>query len=455
MKNRSSTALMLALIGLPLAMAIPAMADPTPVPLGSLITVDGTYGWPSVAREPDGSLLFAWGGSDGNIHAQRYSTAGIALSTETQVNDGHVGSSFAPQLAMDAQGNYVVLWQGDIGGTPAHEAVYAHRITAAGASLGTDFRIDTDAAGLDQIDSTALPSLAMANDGSFAVSWLSYDYSGQGGPEAVVLRRFAADGTPRDAAPIQVSSAYVKAVKVGDVGVRNDSPALAMNRSSGALEVTWVNSSFKLILVGPFNEYSASGATLSQLYGSDGTPTGSPATVVSSAKHTVSDDSFAVEPPPATAMDGAGNFVVSWVVNTKTAASLNGVYIRRFSSTAKALGLQRKVSADTEGSSPSATFEPPALAMDTAGNFVVAWIAGNPAVGPIDSYLIGQREAATGKPAGSAFAIAPATQYVHQTPSLQLSDDGQLVTAWGGETFSNDGTVLLFSGAYAQLFTLP
>ncbi len=70
---------------------------------------------------------------------------------------------------------------------------------------------------------------------------------------------------------------------------------------------------------------------------------------------------------PSVAVDGAGNFVVVWHSSGQDGSS-NGVFGRRFSSSGAPLGGEFQVNTYTTSSQSF-----PAVAGDTAGNFVVVW----------------------------------------------------------------------------------
>lgn len=71
-----------------------------------------------VAADADGDFVVVWDseGSDGtdtdsiSIQGQRYASDGSAVGSQFQVNSYTSGYQFAPSVALDADGDFVVVW---------------------------------------------------------------------------------------------------------------------------------------------------------------------------------------------------------------------------------------------------------------------------------------------------------------------------------------------------------
>src|SRR5688500_442573 len=125
---------------------------------------------PAVAMDALGNFVVTWrsfgqDGSNHGIYAQRYSFAGQAEGSEFRVNTHTTSSQEAPAVAMDASGDFVVAWE-SYGQDGSEEGVYAQRYNASGAAQGGEFRVNTNTVGGQN-----LPSVAMDNDGDFVVVW--------------------------------------------------------------------------------------------------------------------------------------------------------------------------------------------------------------------------------------------------------------------------------------------
>jgi len=138
----------------------------------------------SVAVTPDGFAV-VWSGPVNDrrgIFLRRYDSTGSPLGSELRVDSGVADSAVYPEIAADAAGGFVVVWeaQRDL---QAH--VFGRLLDAAGTPRSGELRLD------EAVEARSVrPSVAIAPDGSFLVGW---DRSGAD----VAGRLFGADGTPR------------------------------------------------------------------------------------------------------------------------------------------------------------------------------------------------------------------------------------------------------------------
>ncbi|MEX2114325.1 MAG: hypothetical protein WD845_14120 [Pirellulales bacterium] len=164
--------------------------------LVNTFTTDGQYN-PSVATDVDGDFVVAWQsfGQEhlSGIYAQRYNAGGVALGSEFQVNTTETDQQLDPSVAMDADGDFVVVWTSEpflaAGQDGDGDGVYAQRYNAAGVAQGSEFRVNTYTIG-DQNDAT----VAMDADGDFVVVWTSV---AQENGFDVYAQRYNAAGMPQ------------------------------------------------------------------------------------------------------------------------------------------------------------------------------------------------------------------------------------------------------------------
>ena len=144
---------------------------------------------PAVASDAAGNYVVAWEGTgtgdDGGIFAQRYSAAGNPLGGQQLVNATTANSQSRPAVAMDSSGDFVVVWTSN-GQDGSNYGVYGRRFDAAGVPQGAEFRVNTYTTSHQW-----RPSVAMDSDGDFVVVWqsLGQDSSGYGVYAAIQLRR--------------------------------------------------------------------------------------------------------------------------------------------------------------------------------------------------------------------------------------------------------------------------
>jgi hypothetical protein len=154
-------------------------------------TTNYQYG-PSVAMDASGSFVVVWTsiGQDGDgygVFGQRYDASGTPQGTEFQVNTTTTGAQFAPAVAMENSGTFVVVWSSGTA-VPNYDVV-GQRYNSAGTPLGGEFMINTQT-GID----AAIPAIAMDDDGDFAVVWRQYDADASG----IFGQRFDGAGRARE-----------------------------------------------------------------------------------------------------------------------------------------------------------------------------------------------------------------------------------------------------------------
>jgi len=137
-------------------------------------------GTPSIASDANGNFVVAYtsysqDGDSGGIYARRYSAAGAALEpAEFRVNSKTVAEQAYGQVAMDADGSFVVTWE-DQTGDASGFGVYGQQYDPAGAPVGSNFLVNTFTAG-DQVH----PSVALQPGGGFVIVWTSGQEDGSG-----------------------------------------------------------------------------------------------------------------------------------------------------------------------------------------------------------------------------------------------------------------------------------
>jgi hypothetical protein len=136
---------------------------------------------PTMAMAADGSFVVVWLSSDGSgngVFARRFDTSGTASGADFRINEVTTGSQYDPAVAVDAAGNFVVVWNLDGGAGD----VIGRRFTAAGVPLTGDFRVNAYTTGLQ-----IRPSIASDAAGDFVVVWQG---AGAGDDVGVFARRY-------------------------------------------------------------------------------------------------------------------------------------------------------------------------------------------------------------------------------------------------------------------------
>jgi hypothetical protein len=288
---------------------------------------------PQVAVSPAGSFVVVWNslpqdGSNTGVFGQRFDAAGNSAGAEFRVNTYTTGYQGYPHVAMDARGNFIVVWD-SVGQDGSQDGVFARRYDASGTALGTEFRVNTFTTGYQE-----RADVEMRATGEAIVVWQSTQ---DGSLAGVYAQRYDAGGNPAGA-EFRVNT-YTTDYQIG--------PAVGM-AADGRFVVVWES-----VFSSP-NFVDIRG----QRYGADGTPAGAEFAAVSA---TGSQFIYGL------AVDGQGNFVVTWD-HLGLDGSDWGVFSQRFSSAGAPRGAQFLVNTYTTGYQGFGIG-----AADEVGNFVVAW----------------------------------------------------------------------------------
>lgn len=138
---------------------------------------------PQMAVAGTGDYMIVWWGLDNpvtspqsyGVFARVFEASGRPKGSVFLVHGDRAGTQILPQVAADAQGNFVVVWQGGFfsvanddqpGGDGDGAGIFAQRFNRNGTKIGPSFRLSRSAAE-DQLT----PNVAMAADGSFVAAW--------------------------------------------------------------------------------------------------------------------------------------------------------------------------------------------------------------------------------------------------------------------------------------------
>lgn len=329
--------------------------------------------------------------------------AATPVGGEFLVNTTTTNSQSAASMAMDADGDFVVAWVSSLqdgSGT----GIYAQRYDAAGIPQGAEFRVNTTT-----VDNQSNPAVGMGADGDFVITWQSNLQDGNS--EGVYAQRY-------DAAGIALGGEF--RVNTETSGAQLN-PAVAMDLD-GDFVVTWQSSL----------QDSSSFGIYAQRYDAAGVMLGD--------EFRVNSVTFDSQSSPAVATDADGNFVISWQSNSQDGSGL-GIYAQRYSPVGEALGTEFRVN-----STVSNAQDQPSVAMDTDGDFVIAWRSNQDGV---SNDVYAQRYNSVGVPQGGEFRVNTTTAEAQGTPSVAMDADGDFVVLWN--SYAQDGDVY---GVYARRYNV-
>ena len=151
---------------------------------------------PAVAMASDGAFVVTWqsltDGDQEGIVARRYDASGNPISSEIPINTYTTGRQIRPSVAIEDSGAFVVSWE-SVGQDGDGSGIFARRFDSLGSPITGELAVNTHTSS-DQ----GRPQVSVDVDGGFLVVW---DGAGPGivGPDLRVwARRFSASNIARD-----------------------------------------------------------------------------------------------------------------------------------------------------------------------------------------------------------------------------------------------------------------
>ncbi len=252
----------------------------------------------------------------------------LPLASEFQVNSYTSFAQFLPSVAAGASGAFVVAWESGQDGQ--NNGVFARFLSTSGATLGSEFQVNTYTTGGQRY-----PSVATAADGDFVVVWESgQDGSGNG----VFARRFSSAGT-----------ALASEFQVNTYTPSGQDRASVASDADGDFLVAWQS----------FGQDGSSHGVFARGFSSAGTPL--------EEEFRANTTTTNIQRGASVAADAGGRFVIAWQDAARDGAGF-GVFARRVSSTGVPLASEFQVNTTTAGDQ----FDP-SVAADGLGHLVIAW----------------------------------------------------------------------------------
>jgi hypothetical protein len=422
----------LAALGLDAPARPDAPAAPDNTPTGSEFQVN-TYttdrqSYSSVAMDADGDFVVVWesSGSSGtdtsgaSIQGQRYDAAGTPQGSEFQVNAYTTNRQGFPSVAMDADGDFVVAWESfGSGGTDTDgNSIQAQHFNAAGMAQGSEFQVNTYTTSHQRF-----PSVAMDADGDFVVAWQS---NGSGGTDSAF---YSIQGQRFNAAGMAQGSEFQVNTYTTD---EQRHPSVTMD-ADGDFVVVWES-------VGSSGTDTASYSIQGQRYNAAGAAQGSQFQVNT---YTTNNQRH-----PSVAMDADGDFVVAWQSNGSSGTDTSNTSIQgqRYTAAGSAVGSQFQVNTYTTSFQVYSS-----VAMDADGDFAVVWMSfGSGGTDTSAESIQAQSYDAAGSAVGSQFQVNTYTTNRQGFPSVAMDGDGDFVVAW--ESGGSGGTDTSSGSIQAQRF---
>lgn len=317
-------------------------AEAQPIALGPEFQVNvwttGDQKLPGAAMDAAGNFVIVWDsdGQDGSgrgIFGRRFDRDGGPLGAEFQVNVSTGPDQYPAEAAMSPGGEFVVVWN-SFGQDGDGRGVFARLFDSTGAPRGGEFQVNTNTAS-NQYRHTA----EMAPDGSFVIAWNSL--TGDGSGYGIFARRFGSDGVPIDAQEFQVNTYTTGSQQF---------PKIDMN-TRGEYVIAWETD-------GPDGDGDGVAARRFDLLSGP----------IDAGEIQINAWTTLAQRVPGVAIQENGDFVVVWKSDLQD-GSQYGVFGRRFDSTGAPLDAQDfQVNTYTTNSQNE-----PWVTLDSSGAFVVTW----------------------------------------------------------------------------------
>lgn len=335
------------------------LLDGTGTPIGADFAINvpssAAQANPSAAKLAGGGFVVVWqdasptaDGSGSGIRYQIFTDSGVKVGSEGVANATTTGNQTRPSVAGLTTGGFVVTWSdaSQSAGDTSGLAVRGQRFTATGATVGTEFLVNTET----NRSQTASQVLAL-NNGGFAV--LFNDGSPQGVPVPnisredrgtnIALRVYGADGAPAGAqidVDGQVPPSSFINPPTSDQGRDTAYDAQAVVLADGRIAVVWIDSR----------------STYARILNADGSPSTNVILVGENLSAVGRQDvqnlgSDPVATSTAIAALQGGGFVVGWTEITRTSpeALSNAAWGRIYDAAGSPIGAEFRLNTAAAG----------------------------------------------------------------------------------------------------------
>ena len=363
---------------------------------------------PAIAMDAEGNFVVVWNsylqdGSSNGIYGRCFDSNCSPLSDEFQINTTTSGNQKEPSVAMDAGGNFVVVWHGPGMVEEDKEDIFARRFDPNGQPLGSEFRVNTYTN-----ERQLYPDVAMNNDGDFIIAWESMNI-----PEQV---KKAICGRLYDSNGLNIGPEFVVNEEASD----SRYPDVAME-TEGNFAVVWMRD-------------KSSNSIIARLYDADGTAKTEP--------FEVSTIKFSSITRPSIAMARTGHFIMAWDGDPNL-AGLDDIHGRRYDFNGTAIGEQFVVNTTIAGPQQN-----PEVAMNSRGQFIIVWDSKiDPNIN--EREIFAQRYDNSGRPLGGEFQVNTYMAGDQKRPAIAIGENRKFAVAW--QSYGQDGSGYCVFGQIGQI----
>jgi len=348
----------------------------------------------AIAMDREGNFVVVWSsylqdGSSNGIFGRLFDPNCGQLGEEFQVNTTSSGNQAEPAVAMDAAAGFVVAWQGPGLIEEDEEDIFAQRFDPNGSAAGEEFLVNSYTNGQQ-----LLPSAALNDDGTFIVVWESSNTAVED-DKVICGRLYDSNGVEFGAE--FVVNAESSVCRYPDVAAD----------ANGNFAVVWM-------------EDKSSNSIMGRLFDPNGTPR--------TDAFEVSTISFSSVTRPSIAMNDAGRFVVAWDGDPNL-AGMDDIHARLYDANGTPSGEQFLVNTTL-----TCAQQYPQAAMNDDGEFVIVWDC---RIDPNDDNqrdIFGQRFGSSGEFVGDEFQVNTFELNDQRYPAVAINEAGGFVAVWQSQT---------------------
>lgn len=383
---------------------------------------------PSLAMDASGNFVVVWSSKnqDGDLYGifgQRFYANGKKHGEEFQVNTYTTNNQKDPSVAMDANGDFVVTWESWYQENDGYE-IYMQRYNSDGVSQGAETRIN-DYATSYQRD----PSVSMDDDGNFAVVWQSWE---QGGSDGYYFygKLFNADGTAQGN-EFQISS-YKHPINeipgveaASDLEIQGEEEYIVVDMNAdGNFVVTWAND------IREGNAYEV----YARQYDSNGTALGD--------EFQVSTTSLLDERDPEVSLNDNGAFMIVWHILGGPSVD-STIYTKKYDSNGEVVREETQLATDTGHDAGY-----PGISLNNSGDYVVGWESS--LRDEYDTGIFAQSFDSSGNETSDELSVNQFVENCQEELEVAMDEDGNFVVVW--ISWGPDG---LADSVQARIFSKP